>query len=441
MAVFIPLIAILGVQYQIEIKGMYFDMESRVQDFMAQHTTADKQMPAIPLKVKMEPPMIVIENTWSLNLVKTHVQRKGFAMHEIDQKNPPELIPDFKLFWIKVYPFQRAGIKNLLLQVAHRTKIGSKLIVNHFPGNGYFTSKLYMLGWAPDWYFPKGYFLGSDWDAFVLKFNEEKEALKGIEQNKFYANMPQWVMKGEHRDIEFIHSLEQVEQATKERGKKYFMAQRFINNPLLVDNKKFDIGIYVLWTSVDPIEVFLFDEILLRFCPEEYGLERTTQYVIAEKYTYPWDLPSLKPFYEEQPYSQVHAITKYLKSLNRPECEYKVLWDAINVIVKDVFQSSSKYMSEQTSNFIVNNQIDSMKFFEMVRFDFLVDDNCKVFMLEANMSPNLHPSNLRQKNLFDNVIHKLLQKVSDKFDLGDDLSFEGAHRGEFVDVGTFAPLQ
>eukprot|EP00835_Amoeboradix_gromovi_P006506 NODE_778_length_4294_cov_0.265316.p1 type:complete len:451 gc:universal NODE_778_length_4294_cov_0.265316:2460-1108(-) len=442
LTVFIPLLAVLLYQFQSPIQELYFSSRNLLQDYLIQQQTLSKQLPHTKAMPEvMHPPVIIVEDSWSLNLFKTVAVRKGFVVHEISQTTPPKTIPNFRIFWLKVYPFQRQGIKDLIVQVAHRSKIGTKLIVNHWPGNGYFTSKLYMLGWAPEDYFPKGYFLGNQWDQFVKKFNEEKLALEDVPADKFYKNMPQWVIKGEHRDIEFIHSIEQVEEATKAKGKKSFMAQRFINNPFLIDNKKFDIGIYVLWTGVDPLEVFLFDEILLRFCPEEYGLERTSQYVIAEKYTYPWDMPSLKPGYEENRFSQKYTLSKYLKSLNRPECEYNELWKSINYIVRQVFTKSSQYMSEQTTSFLINNRIESMDFFEMVRFDFLVDDNCKVFMLEANMSPNLHPANLRQKNLFDNVIHKVLKKVSDLHNLGQELSFEGSNRGDFVDVGKFQPLQ
>ena len=441
VTVLLPLLAVLSYHFEKEVKEAYFDFSNSIHLQWENYSSSHKQLPTVLKPEIDESPLMIVEDTWSLNLFKTHAKRKGFQLLEINNKTPPKSIPDFRVLWLKVYPFQRPDLKQLILQVTQRAKIGSKILVNHFPGNGYFTSKLYMLGWAPEWYFPKGYFLGSQWDAFVTKFKEEEESLKNVPKDKFYANMPQWVMKGEHRDIEFIHSIEQVEAATKERGKKYFMAQRFINNPLLVDNKKFDIGIYVLWTSVDPVKVFLFDEILLRFCPEEYGLERTSQYVIAEKYTYPWDMPSLKDSYEEKPYSQKHALSNWLTALNRPECAYETLWDGINMIIRDVFDKSSKYMSEQTNNFIVNNQIDAINFFEMVRFDFLVDDDCKVFMLEANMSPNLHPGNLRQKSLFDNVIHKVLKKVNEEFDLNNELKFEDAHKGDFEDFGEFVPLQ
>ena len=44
------------------------------------------------------------------------------------------------------------------------------------------------------------------------------------------------------------------------------LVQRYIKKPLLVDNKKFDLRIYVLIKGFDPIEAYICDEGLARFC-------------------------------------------------------------------------------------------------------------------------------------------------------------------------------
>ena len=40
---------------------------------------------------------------------------------------------------------------------------------------------------------------------------------------------------------------------------------------MLVDNKKFDLRIYVMVTSVDPLVAFIADEAMVRFCTEDYN--------------------------------------------------------------------------------------------------------------------------------------------------------------------------
>lgn len=41
--------------------------------------------------------------------------------------------------------------------------------------------------------------------------------------------------------------------------------QRYVDNPLLIDDRKFDIGVYTIITSIDPLRIYTVDhEFLLR---------------------------------------------------------------------------------------------------------------------------------------------------------------------------------
>jgi glutathione synthase/RimK-type ligase-like ATP-grasp enzyme len=45
-----------------------------------------------------------------------------------------------------------------------------------------------------------------------------------------------------------------------------FLVQRYIENPYLMDKKKFDLRLYVVIKGVDPLQAYLCDEGLARFC-------------------------------------------------------------------------------------------------------------------------------------------------------------------------------
>ncbi len=44
------------------------------------------------------------------------------------------------------------------------------------------------------------------------------------------------------------------------RGDDNWIVEKYINNPLLLNNKKFDLRLYVAITSFDPLQIYLHDE-------------------------------------------------------------------------------------------------------------------------------------------------------------------------------------
>ena len=50
------------------------------------------------------------------------------------------------------------------------------------------------------------------------------------------------------------------------KGSDDHFIQEYIANPLLIDKRKFDIGLYTVLTSIDPLRAYVYDqEVLIRY--------------------------------------------------------------------------------------------------------------------------------------------------------------------------------
>lgn len=299
------------------------------------------------------------------------------------------------VMWAYEYPFS---------SVLTPSSLGSHQQVNHFPGLGYLTSKVY-LATSKYKYIPHAFSLPHDKDKFLNFAQKHKEKL--------------WVQKSnKHRGIT-IKSVDQLDLSASDT-----FIQEFVQNPFLVDGRKFDIGIYTIITSLDPLRVYVMkSEWLIRYCAVDYNpfdVSIPDKYVVGDDYTPTWELPSLKDVYQRLKFSHKNSLFYYLdmrghNSVAMENEVYKAIADIIYEKKSDILKIVSKY------------PYGSKSFFEMVRFDFVIDSEINVYLMEVNMSPNLSSAHFKQNGvMYEQVVFNTLNlaglsRVSDHRDTIDNI--------------------
>ena len=96
-----------------------------------------------------------------------------------------------------------------------------------------------------------------------MKYQSESNS-----ESKYQDNV--WIVKPSSSSRgRGIYLLSDLKDIPKEEGD--FVVSKYLSNPLLINGHKFDLRVYVLITSVDPLKVYVFNEGLVRFASEPYN--------------------------------------------------------------------------------------------------------------------------------------------------------------------------
>ena len=91
-----------------------------------------------------------------------------------------------------------------------------------------------------------------------------------LQENNF-ENRSVWIVKPSFGFAgKGIHVIKDIEQLSEIKSKS--TVQKYVTNPYLIRGLKFDIRLYVLLTSIDPLMIFLYDDGLVRFATDAFSM-------------------------------------------------------------------------------------------------------------------------------------------------------------------------
>ncbi|KAE9524189.1 hypothetical protein AGLY_015434 [Aphis glycines] len=171
------------------------------------------------------------------------------------------------------------------------------------------------------------------------------------------------------------------------------VVQRYIDNPYLINETKFDLRLYILITSINPLRLYLYDNGLVRFASVKYSSDLST---ICDRYMHltNYSINRLSSQYtenEDADACQGHKWT--LRSLwtymeKELKIDVKKLWKSLeDLVVKTVISGESPMSQMCQSN--LSNRYNA---YELFGIDVLFDEYLKPWILEVNISPSLHSS-------------------------------------------------
>ncbi|KZC09722.1 Tubulin polyglutamylase TTLL4 [Dufourea novaeangliae] len=167
------------------------------------------------------------------------------------------------------------------------------------------------------------------------------------------------------------------------------IVQRYISKPRLINGSKFDLRVYVLVTSINPLRIYIYKEGLVRFASVRYvrGLNLNDKYMHLTNTS----VNKLNPAYVRNDGVNAYRSHKWSfgslwTHLSEEGVDVPELWSKIkDVVVKTLIAAESSMNAE-----ITENLASSYSCYELYGFDILLDENLKLWLLEVNILPSLH---------------------------------------------------
>ncbi|XP_030843027.1 probable beta-tubulin polyglutamylase [Strongylocentrotus purpuratus] len=261
-----------------------------------------------------------------------------------------------------------------------------------------------------DEFFPESYILDlkPDRDVFLQTFKEGEIWISkpnGMNQGKgiyLVRDISQLQERYRQREEEATSS-KAMQRRTRGQGTGQRLIQRYIPNPLLLKNKKFDVRAYMLIACTNPY-IVLYHNGYLRLSCEDYDPESTD---ISTHLTNQF-VQKKNPNYQDIKEDTVWSMDAFSDHVNQHLAEDKGLpkdW------VKGFFQKRMCQIMSQCFLAAKNKLDTSLGYFDLLGFDFLLDTDMKIWLLEINVNPALHTNCEVLKELLPGVVDETLDIV------------------------------
>ncbi|XP_041479461.1 protein polyglycylase TTLL10-like [Lytechinus variegatus] len=259
-------------------------------------------------------------------------------------------------------------------------------------------------------FFPESYILDlkADRDAFFEIFKEGEIWISkpnGMNQGKgIYLVRDISLLQERYRlREEEAASNKVMQRRTRVQAAGQRLIQRYIPNPLLLNNKKFDVRAYMLIACTNPF-IVLFHNGYLRLSCEDYDPESTD---ITTHLTNQFQQRK-NPNYQDIKEDTVWSMNAFNDHVNQHLSEDKGLpkdW------VLGFFQKRMCQIMSQCFLASKNKLDTSLGYFDLLGFDFLLDVDMKIWLLEINVNPALHTNCEVLKELLPQVVEETLDIV------------------------------
>ena len=225
---------------------------------------------------------------------------------------------------------------------------------------------------------------------------------KNLPQYKLNGHRNIWIMKPSNlsrgRGVTCVDSLLPIEQSLSATNDTGVIVQKYIENPLIINQRKFDIRQWVLVTSLNPLIIWMWKEPYIRFGAEDYIMD------------------DLNNIYSHLTNNSIAKHSTQFKNETKFEGDMWTCHDFSNYLGGDKWKEIHEKIKNAVicSFYAAHHEIKQREnTHELYGYDFMIDEDFNVYLIEVNASPALDYSTKITENAVKTMVKDLIEIVID----------------------------
>jgi len=209
--------------------------------------------------------------------------------------------------------------------------------------------------------------------------------------------------KSRGRGIQLSARLEKILEVGVGRGAEArWIVQKYIEDPLIINKKKFDIRQWVVLTQLNPLAVWFYQDSYLRFSFHDYNTEKLkNRYAHLTNNSVSKHARDFDDQVDETMWSS-DDFQKYLSEHIQGEDPWR-----------DVVQPQMKKIVSLSMECVQDAIMPRSSTFQLFGYDFMVTADLRVWLIEVNSSPDCSYSTSTTRVLVKSMLEDLVHVVVD----------------------------
>ncbi|XP_048832720.1 tubulin polyglutamylase TTLL7 isoform X2 [Brienomyrus brachyistius] len=261
--------------------------------------------------------------------------------------------------------------------------------INHFPGMGEICRKdclarnmAKMIKSQPQEYsfIPKTWIFPAEYTQFQ---NYVKELRRKRKQKTFIVKPANGAMG---------HGISLIRNCEKLPAQEHFIVQEYLDKPFLMEGYKFDLRIYILVTSCDPLRVFLYNDGLVRMGTEKYHAPNESNLNQLYMHLTNYSVNKHNENFERDETvdkGSKRSIGWFTEFLRTNDYDVTKFWgDVSELVVKTLIVAEPHVLHAYRMCRPGQPPGSDSVCFEVLGFDIILDRKLKPWLLEINRAPS-----------------------------------------------------